>query len=1536
MGIVAMLRRVWTARASRKRARRSKRRHSHRLTFHPVFDVLEDRLAPATVTNISNSSAVIGSLPWAVNQANIDTSGTTITIDFDPVVFATPQTIMLAGTLNLGNGTPGKAIIIDGPAAPLTIQGGGSGSNFSVIAVAGNTTATLENLTISNGHVGEWQLGAGGIFNNGTLTVSNSTISGNSVAGLWFRGGGGTGGGIYNVGTLTVSNSTISANSAEWRGGGIWNSGMVTVSNSTLSANSVQWENGGGGGIENWGTVTVSDSALSANSAGWGGGGICNFGTVTVTNSTLSANSARSLPGGGGIYNQGGTVTVSNSTLSGNSAQYGGGISNIDNYGYSGTVALLNTIVAGNTGYVEAPEIYGPVITASAYNLIGDGTGMTGISNGDANHNQVGTSSSPIDPLLADLGNYGGPTQTMALRPDSPALSAGEIVDGITTDQRGYPRPTSNPDIARYQSSFFVNYPPLAGLRPPLAGPAVVVGGTTSIVVGFAHPVIGGDVADNYELRSVGADGLLGTADDPIIPHTVIYTGTTATLSFAPLPESVYRLTVKDTITDSDGNPLDGDGDGTAGGNYVRDFVVSGTPASLMFGSVSTFDSGGRGACPWSAAVADVNKDGNPNIVVANYDSNNVGVLLGNGTGGFGSATTFASGGNFPDWVAVADVNNDGNPDIVVANADYTDKVGVLLGNGKGGFGSVTTFASGGITPEWLAVKDVNHDGNPDIIVANGRSNNVGVLLGNGTGGFGSATTFASGGYWPFPVAVADVNNDGNPDIIVANNMSPNVGVLLGNGTGGFGSATTFASGGYYTRSVAVADVNKDGNPDILVTNDYSDNVGVLLGNGTGGFGSVTTFASGGDWPNFRVVAVADINQDGNPDIVTNSSSGNVGVLLGDGTGGFGSVTTFAASGSGSYSVAVADVNKDGNLDIVVANYGSDSVGVLLGNGPPVADLYTPKSFLFDIRETGVGAGQFLQGTRNAFDGDNRLQVGSQVDGQLVWSDFQPDAGVMGPGQTFLDDGGRTVVTPVQTLAGLNVHREITVPLTPAPLPSGGERGEDFARTVDVFENPTDSPITTTVHIVGNLGSDAATTVFTPDGGTTPDVNDQWIGTDDADGSGTPAIIHYIHGPFGLKPTAVNVTGDNIDWTYTITVNPGATVRLATFTILSTWRADAIAAADALVTPSGFGGQAAVYLSTDEIDSLVNFYSALGTTTTVTSSSNPSVYGQSVTFTATVSASGFDNGGTVTFSDGGTSLGTASLSSGQATLAATASVINTLGTHTITASYSGDTNFNGSSGSMLQMVTTAGTTTTVTSSTNPSVYGQSVTFTATVSASGFDNGGTVTFSDGSTSLGTVGLSGSSTATFSTTAMQLSGGTHTITASYSGDTNFTASSGSMTQTVTGVVVTLTSSPNPSTPDQQVTFSVTVAGPGTIPTGTVTFSDGSTSLGSTGLQGGSSSFSVSSLTLGTHTIRASYSGDMNNPAGSGTTVQYVAKASTTTLTSSSNPSAFNESVTFTATVSGVDGTPTGIVTFVDNGGFLGVRPSPRPLSQGERGT
>ena len=339
-------------------------------------------------------------------------------------------------------------------------------------------------------------------------------------------------------------------------------------------------------------------------------------------------------------------------------------------------------------------------------------------------------------------------------------------------------------------------------------------------------------------------------------------------------------------------------------------------------------------------------------------------------------------------------------------------------------------------------------------------------------------------------------------------------------------------------------------------------------------------------------------------------------------------------------------------------------------------------------------------------------------------------------------------------------------------------------------------------------------------------------------------------------------------------------------------------------------------------------------TVAINGSPNPSVFGQPVVATATVSATAPGSGtptGTVTFLDGLTSLGTANLVNGQASF--TISVL-TSGLHSIMATYGGDGSFSQNSVTTGLTVNKASTTTLLSSSANPSNFNQAVAFTATVSAVAPGAGtptGAITFSDGGSTIGTATLD--STGTASLTTSSLAGGTHVITASYAGDSNFTASTSTLTQIVgkNAATVTLSSSANPSVFSQSVvvtaTVSAAVPGAGT-PTGTVTFTEGETSLGSANLANGQASFTLSALATGSHSITASYSGDANFNSSSSTMTQTVNKASTsTTLSSSANPSTLSQSVTFTATVNVVApgaGIPTGSVSFNDGTNALATVP------------
>jgi Tol biopolymer transport system component len=333
-------------------------------------------------------------------------------------------------------------------------------------------------------------------------------------------------------------------------------------------------------------------------------------------------------------------------------------------------------------------------------------------------------------------------------------------------------------------------------------------------------------------------------------------------------------------------------------------------------------------------------------------------------------------------------------------------------------------------------------------------------------------------------------------------------------------------------------------------------------------------------------------------------------------------------------------------------------------------------------------------------------------------------------------------------------------------------------------------------------------------------------------------------------------------------------------------------------------------------------------TTALVSSANPSAFGQAVTFTATVSSPSGTPTGTVTFLNGATSLGAATLGpSGMASLTTAALAV---GPHSITASYGGDTNFNASSSSSLsQTVNRAATTVTSISSANPSVFGQGVTLSAVVapvSPGAGSPSGTVTFQDGATSLGTSALTNGK-ASFTTSS--LAAAAHSITAVYNGDGNFNAaSSAPLAQAVNKASssANLTSSANPALFNQSVTFTATVAAvaPGAgAPTGTVSFLDGGASLGSASLAGGQATFTSSSLSIASHSITAVYVGDGNFTGSSAALTETVTRPTAlVTLSSSLNPSLLNQPFVLTAKVTAAIGTPTGTISFQDGATALGT--------------
>jgi hypothetical protein len=676
----------------------------------------------------------------------------------------------------------------------------------------------------------------------------------------------------------------------------------------------------------------------------------------------------------------------------------------------------------------------------------------------------------------------------------------------------------------------------------------------------------------------------------------------------------------------------------------------------------------------------------------------------------------------------------------------------------------VVTLDAGGESPNDVtgpvAVADLNGDGKLDMVMANPcapvnppacSGGSLSVFLGNGDGTFQPAVAYSSGAYWATWVVIADVNNDKKLDLVVANTTlaagtsGPGiVSVLLGNGDGTFQPAVTYDSGELGATSVAVGDLNRDGKPDLVVSNNSTadsgeGSVAVLLGNGDGTFQAAVPYDSGGGGAGS--VVVKDVNGDGKLDVIVSDvctpsggscNEGVAGVLLGNGDGTLKPVVKYDSGGYTAVSIALADLNHDGILDLITFNFcnldcTSGGIGVLLGNG---------------------------DGT------------------------FQPAV-------TYASGG------------------------------AGGLPGMVAVADIDGDGKPDIVANTTTPLGFGLMGT--------------------LLGN--GDGTFQPAVTYDAGGLLGTSVTTADLTGSH--------------------------RADLIFT-ECSLTYCGFPA-----------DTLIGLMLHVGTVTTATqnvSSLNPSVFGQTVTFTANVTSGSGTPSGTIEFFDNSALLGSGTLANGSASMSLAGLGA---GSHPITALYQGSLKYDSSISQPLnQVVSVATTTTSLSSSGNPILVNQHVKYTATVTAPAAGPiSGNMIFTDGATqfSAKVVGNRATMTVKYKTN------GVHTITAAYSGDSNNAGStSGSLTEDVQAATAThLITSGSPSMAGQAVTFTATVTSKyGAIPDGErVTFLDGKTVLGSMPLSGSTTALTISTLSVKTHTIKAVYAGDPIFRTSTGRVTQVV---------------------------------------------------------------
>jgi hypothetical protein len=671
----------------------------------------------------------------------------------------------------------------------------------------------------------------------------------------------------------------------------------------------------------------------------------------------------------------------------------------------------------------------------------------------------------------------------------------------------------------------------------------------------------------------------------------------------------------------------------------------------------------------------------------------------------FAPAVTYDSGGYSTFSMAVADVNGDSNPDLVVAN-EYTDNggsVGVLLGNGDGTFQSAATYATGGAYPYSVAVADVNGDGKPDLVVANqcadstcATNGTVAVLLGNGDGTFQTAVAYSSGGYIPVSVVVADVNGDGKPDLLVGNQCESNstcanggmVGVLLGKGDGTFQSSVSYGAGGFDRGTLvgeAVGDVNGDGKPDLVVADcggwceqqNADGSIGILLGNGDGTFQSAIVYDSGA--PAAESVAVMDVNGDGKPDVLVANS-----------------FTEYKNGGSGDGTVGVLINTSLGSTTTAPTSSPNPSN---FGQAEAFTATVTPGRF-FKFQPTGTVTFTY---------GSTTLCNALTLVGGIVTCEYSTlPAGTDTVTATYSGDAN---FAPSNGIVSQTVNKPTTTTtLTSSLSPSSFNQQVTFAATVtgQFGGTPTgavtftygSATLCNTVKLSGGkaictysalpVGSDIVTATYSGDGNFT--------------GSTSNALSQIVQGTYGVvSPTAVNFGQVLIGQTSTqklISLKNAGTSELTVsnisiggdFALPENRCAEGVKPSthcnvEVTFTPHTPGTQTGTLTFTDNASNSPQTVSLTGTgvvatTTTLSSSPNPSTYGLAVTFTAVVTPAPPD-GETVSFMRGTTVLGTGTLSGGSAVFTTSALKV---GTTSVAADYSGDSDFKGSKSKPVKQV----------------------------------------------------------------------------------------------------------------------------------------------------------------------------------------------------------------------------------------------------------
>jgi hypothetical protein len=697
------------------------------------------------------------------------------------------------------------------------------------------------------------------------------------------------------------------------------------------------------------------------------------------------------------------------------------------------------------------------------------------------------------------------------------------------------------------------------------------------------------------------------------------------------------------------------------------------------------------GSYPSAISSGDFNGDGIPDLAAVNQDSNTVTILLGNGDGTFTQAASPATGSS-PRSIAVGDFNGDGIPDLAVAN-EFGYTVTILLGNGDGTFTASPVSPQTGSDPSYVAVGDFNSDGIQDLAVANGSTNSVSILLGNGDGTFTPAASPATGSE-PEAIAVGDFNGDGKVDLAVSNNGSNSVTLLLGNGDGTFTAAAT-QSVGTYPSGIAAAPFTKNGNPGLAVANSYSNTVTVLTSQLTqtatatasnvslAGHGVHQVDASYPGDSNYSSSVSATVGLTAEPPAPTITWPTPAAIAYGTALSATQLDATATVAGTFAYSPALGTVPAAGPQTLTATFTPTDTTDYATATATvtlAVNKAPTTLALIANPASSAYGQQVTLSATLSPSSAQSNATNGEAV--SFYSGSTSLGAGTLSSGVatlivTTLPTGTDSLTAAYGGDTNFNASGSNTLPYTVSPLaPAIGFSvpNHTYGDAPFAVSATSTSPGAIAYSVVSGPATVSGSTVTLTGAGTVVLQASQAASGSYSAATQNATFAVAVESQtiafaapaspvnFGAAPVSLSASASSgLAVTFSVLSGPGL-VSGSTLTI--TGAGSVVVAADQAGNTN--------YTAAAEVTRAITV-SKIAPSVGLTASPNPVLAQNDVTLTATVASPAGTPTGSVVFSDSGTPLGTANLNGGIATL-----TVSTLasGSHSITAVYAGDGNFN--------------------------------------------------------------------------------------------------------------------------------------------------------------------------------------------------------------------------------------------------------------------